>query len=214
MSQKGGNFEREICRTLSLWFTRNKTEDAFWRTAGSGGMATTRRKKGKAKAEDFGDIKHDLDCGKPLTNFFSIELKTGYGKRTKSKAQKHQGKTVEIHNNWSIMDCIDSTQQKPQFIMFWEQAVRDADLSEREPMLIFRRNNKRTCIAVYEDIFLACVRRFEVFEKNAIRINTPYYAPIWICNLNDFFEWSGNEFTEEFIKIQLNRVLIRRKYYG
>ena len=36
---KGSEFEREMCKCLSLWWTDSKRDDVFWRSAQSGGRA-------------------------------------------------------------------------------------------------------------------------------------------------------------------------------
>lgn len=43
---KGGSFEREMSRELSLWISNGKDNNLLWRSATSGGAATIRRKKG------------------------------------------------------------------------------------------------------------------------------------------------------------------------
>ena len=53
---KGSVFEREICKELSLWITSGERDDIFWRTAGSGGRATMRKKSGKTTANQEGDV--------------------------------------------------------------------------------------------------------------------------------------------------------------
>ena len=78
MAQKGSNFEREICKQLSLWWSGNKEDDIFWRTAGSGAMAKTRSKKGKSTFGQCGDVQATNPKGQPLIDMFSIELKRGY----------------------------------------------------------------------------------------------------------------------------------------
>ena len=37
---KGGNFERNFCKNLSLWVSEGRYQDVFWRTRGSGGWST------------------------------------------------------------------------------------------------------------------------------------------------------------------------------
>src|SRR5215216_6431446 len=37
---KGPQWEREVCRALSLWVTNGERVDVFWRSAMSGGRAT------------------------------------------------------------------------------------------------------------------------------------------------------------------------------
>jgi len=227
MSQKskGGNFERQISEQLSKWFTEDKTEVAFWRTAGSGGRATNRRKGNRENnLEDFGDIKADSPIGKPLIDFFSIELKTGYAKKSKSKAKKHGGKEVVKVTNWDILDYLDSSQNKTQFSLFWEQASLDATNSNREPLLIFRRNNKQPCITMYSDIFNAIIKKcgHPEFEYIAINFCSEHlcFPPITICNLYKFFEWTKGKIKPSlgddgnyrcnFIDFNLKRVLFRR----
>jgi len=39
---KGGEFERDISRFLSRWWTYGERDDVFWRTSASGARATTR----------------------------------------------------------------------------------------------------------------------------------------------------------------------------
>jgi hypothetical protein len=146
-----------------------------------------------------------------LTGFFSIELKTGYGKKTKSKAKKHNGDKVEIHNNWSLMDELDSRQDKVQFYIFWDQAVRDADLSKREPLLIFRRNKKKSCIAIHEDLFNVCVDSFGNTSFSLMIIKKEDYRSIVVCNLEEFLEWSFGKFTEEFINDKLYPIFNARR---
>lgn len=222
---KGGNFERTISEKLSIWFTDGESSVAFWRTAGSGGRATSRRKgKKETNLEDFGDIKADAPIGKPLIDFFSIELKTGYAKKTKSKAKKYGGKEVTKVVNWDLLDYLDSTQKQTQFAAFWEQAQLDATNSNREPLLIFRRNNKQPCIAMYTDIFHAFIGKclFPNFDYLSMHFckDEKCFPSITVCNLYEFFEWSqgkvkpklngdGN-YTCTFIDFNLKRTLFRR----
>ena len=79
---KGGKFERDFCRQLSLWWTNQVRDDLFWRTAGSGGRATTRAKSGKQSAGHAGDITSTDPSSQPLTDLISFELKRGYNSCT------------------------------------------------------------------------------------------------------------------------------------
>jgi hypothetical protein len=77
-SGKGSQFERDICRKLSLWWTDGQRDDVFWRTSGSGAQATVRGRRGKATYGQYGDI-HAVDpIGEPLLRVFTFELKKGY----------------------------------------------------------------------------------------------------------------------------------------
>jgi len=222
---KGGLFEGEVSKKLSLWWTEDKEESVFWRTSSSGARATSRRKTNKdVQKDDFGDLKAEADIGKPFTNFFSLELKTGYAKKSKSKAKKHEGKEVLKIVNWDILDLIDSSQSKCQFASFWEQAEKDSQEAKKEPLLIFRRNNKQSSIAMYSDIFNAIIRKCNHPEFEYITINFCSehlcFPPITICNLYKFFEWTkgkikpslgdGGNYKCNFIDFNLKRVLFNR----
>jgi len=78
---KGGDFEREICKKLSLWWSKGLGEaprdDVFWRTSQSGGRATQRMKKGIPTHGSYGDISAVDSIGEPLLKLFTIELKRG-----------------------------------------------------------------------------------------------------------------------------------------
>lgn len=76
-NQKGSGFEREICKRLSFWWTEGARDDVFWRACQSGGRATQRAKQGVATAGSYGDIMAIDPIGKPLLDFFTIELKRG-----------------------------------------------------------------------------------------------------------------------------------------
>lgn len=74
---KGGDFEREICKKLSAWWTYDDRDDVFWRSSQSGGRATVRFRKGKRTAGSYGDITALDPIGEPLMQLFTIELKRG-----------------------------------------------------------------------------------------------------------------------------------------
>lgn len=77
-SRKGGQYERQICRILSLWWTNGTDDDVFWRSSQSGGRATTRAKKGKGTKGHCGDISATDDVGLPFTKIVTVEIKRGY----------------------------------------------------------------------------------------------------------------------------------------
>ena len=132
---KGGNFEREIAKLLSLWWSDNARDDIFYRSQASGGRFTSRRRSGKDTALQGGDITASDPIGEPLVREWSIEIKTGYGKKTDSGI-----------NRWDVLDFLDSRQKTPVLEKMWDQCKRDAELTNREPVLIFRRNGRAPCI--------------------------------------------------------------------
>lgn len=81
-ASKGSAFEREVCVTLSQWWTDGKRDDVFWRAAQSGGRAKLRGRKGKDTHGQHGDIIAVDPFGEPLIDLVTIELKRGYSRST------------------------------------------------------------------------------------------------------------------------------------
>lgn len=81
-SLKGGEYERELCKELSMWWTYNSRDDVFWRTSGSGARAKVRGRQGRATAGQHGDIGATDPIGAPLIDMFTIEIKRGYSEYT------------------------------------------------------------------------------------------------------------------------------------
>lgn len=77
VQSKGSEFERQICKRLSLWWTDDERDDVFWRSSQSGGRATLRSRKGIRTAGSYGDITALDPIGEPLMKMFTIELKRG-----------------------------------------------------------------------------------------------------------------------------------------
>lgn len=77
-AQKGSSFERSFSKELSKWISEDLEDDVFWRTAGSGAMATNRFKKRKTATNNEGDLR----CDNPKYSWFLdklyLELKRGY----------------------------------------------------------------------------------------------------------------------------------------
>src|SRR5260221_10668670 len=54
--KKGAEFEREVCRELSLWISVGEDDDLFRRSAMSGGRATVAEKSGRLLHRQVGDV--------------------------------------------------------------------------------------------------------------------------------------------------------------
>ena len=184
---KGASFEREVNKELSLWFTNGQRDDVFGRCDCSGGRFTQRHKTGKDTAFQAGDVTFTDPLGIPLVKEWSIECKTGYGgkKRIKDKEGKTLGK---LQKQWDILDCIDSKQENPVFTMLWKQCIRDAELSNRKPVLIFRRNLRAKCIVIKYSYFMALSSYFGDFKSPFFIFKTTE-EKIIVMALKDFFEW-------------------------
>lgn len=120
---KGQNFERQICKELSLWLSKGQRDDLFWRTAGSGGRATTRQKKGKNTAGAAGDICSTDPDSAEFCRFVTFELKRGY-------------------NHVSLMDTLDMD-NVGVFCQWIHQAKRSAKAAQTPYWLILHKRDKR-----------------------------------------------------------------------
>ncbi len=100
-SKKGSAFERRICSQLSLWWSEGKSDSLFWRTANSGGRATTRAKKSKDTKNAHSDIAATDPSSQPLMDLLVLELKRGYNRYTiQDLIDKPKGAAEQIHEEW------------------------------------------------------------------------------------------------------------------
>lgn len=77
-SSKGSEYEREMCRLLSHWWTYGVRDDIFWRSSGSGARAKVRGRRGVDTAGQHGDIAATDPIGAPFIRYFTVEIKRGY----------------------------------------------------------------------------------------------------------------------------------------
>lgn len=137
---KGADFERQICKTLSLWWTADADEcrdDLFWRTAGSGARATMRSKLNKSTINGYGDIMACTAEGTVLLSSCCFELKRGY--------------------NPDLMAWFKGT--KNNLIQAWDQCVRSADEARaRFPVLIFKPDRQPIFMMSVKELFIPFAR--------------------------------------------------------
>lgn len=196
---KGSDFENEICRLLSMWWTDGERDDVFIRTRISGGMATSRRKSGRNMAFQQGDITFNDPIGKPLIDFWHLELKTGYAAKSKSKAKKllERGIQQVTVTNWCALDLLDGSAKVPMMLSLWNQCWDESRITNRTPILIFRRNLKRPCIAFTGMYYDELVEYFGSGPARFIRIyhdssENLLHDGLCVFPLEDFFEWIPN----------------------
>lgn len=186
---KGGDFEREIFKKISLWFSAGKRDDIFYRSHNSGARFTMRKKAGKDTANQCGDMTFTDPIGKPLCDAWNVELKTGYGKK-KKKIKDDSGDIIKkIDQQWDILDMIDSKQKESVLDVFWEQCTKDADISKREPILIFRRNRRTPCIVMRNAYFFILESFFGRPKNIIIIIIKGFPEKRVIISLSDFMKW-------------------------
>lgn len=172
---KGSAFEREMCKAFSLWWTKGKRDDIFWRTSGSGGRATIRTQKNKKTFGQYGDMQATDPVGQPLIDLCSIEMKHGY-------------------KGANPFDCFDYTgKQHPVFMKFIEQCSRECvEGSAPFWLLITRRHTKRTLITIpfkLRQLLLKHITKKVPFA--IIRFEEYEYGKtysIFTMSLYDFFE--------------------------
>jgi hypothetical protein len=124
--QKGADYERQVCKALSLWVSHGKREDLYWRSAMSGGRATVGRKKGLDLAQHAGDITATHPDGHALTDHFYVECKRYADLNFGSFLTKGVGPLAG----------------------FWVEAVKQAAVHDRIPMLIVRQDRGDTLLIV------------------------------------------------------------------
>jgi hypothetical protein len=191
LAKKGPGFEREVCAILSQWWTNGERDDVFTRTSGSGGRFTARWKRGKKTAYQGGDMTASDPIGEPFIRCFNIEMKTGYGDRRKTKYGVRS-------TNWCVLDILDGSKTKEGEIIenMWDQCEADARKTNRTPILIFRRKQKRICIMFtqslhdiirnyYGDPFFSFIRIFIKSKSSSV-------SNLFVTSLTDFMIWAPN----------------------
>jgi len=182
---KGANFERKICKVLSLWWSDYERDDIFWRTSQSGGRATERRKKGKRTAGSYGDMTAIHESGKSFERTFLVELKKGYDKDV------------------GALLLIDSNQKEPALLKWWikNEKIR-LENNRQYGLLIFQRNRRHPCIMMDEILFGQLEQYAHIYVKsNLIQIDfVSINSTLIIIPLYDFLEWCSSESMKLFIE--------------
>lgn len=129
---KGSQYERDICRKLSLWMSHNKRDDYYWRSAGSGSRATQRQAQGKTTKGHAGDIAPTCGEAETLTDLVTIEIKRGYPRS-------------------SIHDLLDRPiTGAPNTYQVWiEQAEKASEASGTYAWLLITKRDRRDAIITF-----------------------------------------------------------------
>lgn len=173
---KGGNFERNLAKELSLWLSNGEDDSWIWRTSSSGGRSTQRSKKGKTTQGAAGDLTFTDERAAPFFDIFSVELKIGY-------------------NDTNPLLIIDSGSKNHSFKVNLEQCIRDAELVNKQPLLIFKRDRMKACVCLQVSYFNSLIDEFGNLSDKV------EYIKIWdgdkefiILKSIDFFEWANPEY--------------------
>lgn len=116
--QKGNAYEREQCKSISLWITDGSRDDIVWRSASSGAVATVH--KGKKYESQAGDIAAIDPLGIPLMSKVVIECK---------HYKDLQAENLIFGGKGTLVD-------------FWNKHVILAEAKNKTPILVARQNRK------------------------------------------------------------------------
>lgn len=125
---KGSSFERQICVALSRWVSEGKQDDAFWRSAMSGGRSTVAFAKGKRLAAQAGDISSIHPVGAKLTETFVLECKF-----------------------YASLDYTGLLTGKGNLAKFWDILRGEGKRYSKLPFLIAKQNRQPTTVCLSSD---------------------------------------------------------------
>ena len=172
--KKGSQWERDICKKLSLWWTEDKRDDVFWRTAGSGARATQRAKKQKKTYGQCGDVQAIDPIGEPLTKLCSIEIKRGYSQNSFADLIENQAHLVKA----------------PMYFQFILQARKECKQAGTYAWMIIAKRDRRMPIIIIPAYFYRAIRKGLCTHFYA-KIKTGYGgsdASIYVTTLDWFFD--------------------------
>lgn len=192
--RKGGNFERTICKRLSLWWSKGERDDIFWRTSGSGARATVRGKKGISTVNSSGDIGALDPIGNPFLELFLVEIKRGYP------------------NAWDLIRVLD----KPAFLNdkkkkgrtifgFWEKANIEALSQNKNALLIFKRDRGEELVVIESGLF------YDLKSEMGLPLSDNFIQFSWksleftIMTLDHFLKWASSEYIKDMIELWKER---------
>lgn len=137
---KGSDFEREMCKRLSLWWTGGDSDQVFWRNSGF----LARGPKGCVEHQ-FGDMHAIDERGQLLVKQVNVEFK--------------------FYKDLRILDIIDKPDKMHVTLLdHWRQCVDDAEKSGREPMLVAKRNFAEPFVVCLHDLAHRLVEYGDLIE--------------------------------------------------
>jgi len=182
---KGSKFEREICKILSLWWTKGKREDVFWRSTTSGARATVRNRKGQSTFGQYGDIQATDPIGQPLLDVCTIEAKRGYSSDTIAHLlDALPGNKLQVYEKFIQQAKAD---HKKAGSMFWMLIVKR---DRREPLVYIP-------IQFYKVLLKTSAFR-KPFQKY-IKLRHKHFT-IFVCSLSIFLKLTKPKVIEKIAK--------------
>jgi len=158
--QKGNKFELKISRMLTEWITGNKKPDLYWRSPGSGSVATLDTQK-CIVSDICGDIIPVQPEGLFFTNLFLIEVK--------------DRKSIKI-------DMVHLLKGKSTIFRYWDKAAQEAENHGREPLFIFKGSNTPNFIMFNKVTYRKIVQFFGAIH------NYLCHEDLYMCLFDDFLK--------------------------
>lgn len=162
-SNKGGAFEREIARQLSLWWSGGAADDWFWRSSQSGGRATSRAKKGKTTMNACGDLAAQGPEAQKLLDLITFELKRGYP-------------LISVADIWE--------KQSGGFHDFLDQSAKAASLAGTRWYAVLHKRNRRDPVLVICDAQMPLEISLSIWRWDDFLIpqQRDYWQQVWEDN--------------------------------
>lgn len=169
---KGSQYERDVARQLSLWWTDDRNDAIFWRTSQSGGRAKTRMKTGRKTFGQYGDIQATDPSGRQLLDLLTIELKKGY-------------------NREPAFNAIDRPRRFRPSV--WEgfllQATTDAQNAGTPYWMLIHKRDAREAVVFIPRILYERLRPNAEHCRPVVRLITHQGIDVWGTTLTSFLEW-------------------------
>lgn len=135
-ARKGQEFERVVCKMLSLWLSNGGSQDLLWRSAASGARSTARvNATGRGIESGAGDIAAVSKEAAVFTETFCVECKSYNDLLIQ---QLHYGKM-----KW----------ENTRVGGWWTRAQRDADSVKKLPMLVMKGNGTDILVVMQEPVY-------------------------------------------------------------
>jgi len=166
---KGGAFERQLCKQFSLWWSEGKRDDLFWRTSNSGGRATFAKRKNRDIKGQYGDMGAIDPLGHDLVSLLTFEFKRGYNKNT-------------------IQDLLDkSSPAKQEYEKWIEQAERSYEQAGSYAWFLVVRRDRRKTIGIVPRYFWKD-SQLKLKLKTSLTLNMKGGNKVVAFLMEDFFD--------------------------
>ena len=180
---KGEDFERNMCKYLSFWWTNGESDKVFWRNR-------IRYTKGKQR----GDITGMVGDAHRFSDKINLEIKKEEGSREKIQKIEKDGTIKQAKrkkkNVWDVLYIIDSKKFGNNILIkYWDQTFDDAINSNRFPMLLFARDNHDPVICISAGFLSELLYMFGAYENNLIKVMLDDNVNLVCLNMHEFFKW-------------------------